>query len=210
MDKNYWNEYYKKGIVTQLPSLFAKHVFSSYCDQNTSLVELGCGNGRDAIFFAEKNIKITAIDQSEVAISKLKENFHSYTNLQLLNGDFTILNDFDNPFDIVYSRFTMHSITEEQETDVLKWALRNLNPTGLFCIEARGLKNELYEKGEPVGERNTFFYEGHSRRFIDLSEFKAKMQELGYEIIDYAEEKGFSPFNDDDETFIRITGKKNN
>jgi tellurite methyltransferase len=208
MDKNYWNQYYKNDKVPQEPSLFAKFIFNNYCKENTKIIELGCGNGRDIVFFAENKLQATAVDQSDVAINKLKSNFISFSNLKLLVDDFTKLKDFEDSFDIVYSRFTMHSITEEQENDVIKWAYNNLVSNGLFCIEARGLENQLYQKGILSDERNTYFYNDHFRRFISLVEFTTKLEKLGFEIMSSLEEKGFSPFNNNDETFIRVVVKK--
>jgi SAM-dependent methyltransferase len=208
MDKNYWNQYYKKDKAPQEASLFAKYIFNNHCKINSKIIELGCGNGRDVVYFAENKLQATAIDQSDVAINKLKSNFNSFSNLKFLIDDFTMLNDFEDSYDIVYSRFTMHSITEDQENNVITWAYNNLVINGLFCIEARGLKNELYQKGTPSEQRNTYFYDEHFRRFICIDEFTSKLMKLGFEIITSLEERGFSPFNGNDETFIRVVVKK--
>lgn len=208
MDKNYWNDYYKKGLLPNIPSLFAQYVLERYCKPNIKLIELGCGNGRDTIFFSRNNIITTAIDQSDIAIERLRSNFNNDDRTNLIIDDFTTLKDFDIKFDIVYSRFTMHSITETQETNVLQWAFRNLISGGFLCIEARGHKNELFKKGQPTDQRNTYFFEDHSRRFINLKEFIQKMKSLDFEVIESKEEKGFSPFNDTDETFIRVVCRK--
>jgi ubiquinone/menaquinone biosynthesis C-methylase UbiE len=208
MDKNYWNQYYKKDKAPQEASLFAKYIFNNHCKINSKIIELGCGNGRDVVYFAENKLQATAIDQSDVAINKLKSNFNSFSNLKFLVDDFTMLNDFEDSYDIVYSRFTMHSITEDQENNVITWAYNNLVINGLFCIEARGLKNELYQKGTPSEQRNTYFYDEHFRRFICIDEFTSKLMKLGFEIITSLEERGFSPFNGNDETFIRVVVKK--
>ena len=36
------------------------------------LIELGCGNGRDSLFFAKNGINVTGIDASETAIDELR------------------------------------------------------------------------------------------------------------------------------------------
>ncbi|MGH2639767.1 MAG: class I SAM-dependent methyltransferase [Rhabdochlamydiaceae bacterium] len=38
------------------------------------MLELGCGQGRDAVFFARNCFDVHAVDLSEVSISQLKEN----------------------------------------------------------------------------------------------------------------------------------------
>ena len=37
------------------------------------MLEIGCGNGRDSLFFLSKGLKVTAIDASDVAIKNLSE-----------------------------------------------------------------------------------------------------------------------------------------
>ena len=73
MDYKYWNEYYKKNIAPNEPSKFAKDILK-YLDSGKKLIELGCGNGRDAMFLANNNISVVAIDQSESSINNLKQS----------------------------------------------------------------------------------------------------------------------------------------
>ena len=71
MDKNYWDDYYKvhggdKEISN--PSSFAKFILKNYfSEKRFNIVELGSGNGRDAIF-AYNSHNVIAIDQSTKVI----------------------------------------------------------------------------------------------------------------------------------------------
>lgn len=103
-----------------------------------SIVELGCGNGRDALFFANKGMNVLAIDQCEEEIKFLSNKYKNLKNIAFRADDFTNLKDSNPPFDIVYSRFTLHSVSKEQETKTLMWAYGNLCPEGYLCIEANG------------------------------------------------------------------------
>ena len=49
MDKSYWNKYYSKKLGVQEPSSFAVYVLKMMSDGD-SILELGCGNGRDSFF----------------------------------------------------------------------------------------------------------------------------------------------------------------
>jgi len=48
--QNYWDHYYqkKKSIFTN--SDFSKFV-NTYLTENSSIIDLGCGDGRDSFFF---------------------------------------------------------------------------------------------------------------------------------------------------------------
>lgn len=209
MDKHYWESFYAKQNSVMIPSLFAQFVKDTYIKPNVSLAELGCGNGRDAIFFADANIKVLAIDQVVGEIEFLRNRFEKLYNIKFLEADFTCLTD-DSKFDVIYSRFTLHSISSVEEARVLNWAYTNLVKDGFFCIEVRGQKNEIYKLGDAViGEPDAYIYNGHFRRFLNFESFCNNLKKCGF-VLDFAKEtNGFAPFNNDDETFIRIVAKKN-
>ena len=63
MDKLYWEEYYSvdKNINLE-PSPFAKYIYNNFLKQTDNIIELGCGTGRDALYFSRNNINIVAIE----------------------------------------------------------------------------------------------------------------------------------------------------
>lgn len=208
MDKNYWKDIYSKQSEGEKPSLFAKYVAETLQIEGKSLIELGCGNGRDAIFFANANAKVTAIDQCDNIIELLNLRFQKLGNLCFKCLDFTVLED-SSQYDIVYSRFTLHSIAKEQEEKVLQWTYRNLNPNGKLCIEVRGQKNEIYQVGIPVeGEPDAFILNDHYRRFIHFETLCKELEDFGFQLNYAQEKKGFAPYNGADETYIRIIASK--
>ena len=71
MDKSYWESYYTKIQKPFDSSTFAKFVLNKMTP-NQTIIDLGCGNGRDSIYFAENKIRTLGIDQSSVAIKNLK------------------------------------------------------------------------------------------------------------------------------------------
>lgn len=209
MDKNYWKDYYSKQREERLPSLFAKHLVDNYLnDKNITLIELGCGNGRDSIYFSNNGFNVVAIDQVEEEIDFLQKKYLDITNLDFISGDFTSL-DEDRKYNVVYSRFTMHSINAIQQDRVLKWSFAQLDKDGLLCIEVRGKKNEIFRKGEKViDEDDAYVYENHYRRFLDFNELCDQLKEVGFSLIYSREDKGFAPFKNTNETFIRVIAQK--
>ena len=209
MDKDYWKDIYSKQSEGEMPSLFAKDIVETLHIEGKTLIELGCGNGRDAIYFANANAaQVVAVDQCENIIDLLKYRYQRVGNLQFKCLDFTSMDDGQH-FDVVYSRFTLHSISKNQEEKVSRWAYRNLNPGGSFCIEVRGQKNEIFGVGQPVeGEPDAFILNDHYRRFIHLDNFCESLKRLGFRIDFAKERKGFAPYNGTNETYIRIIAKK--
>lgn len=208
MDKNYWKNIYSQQSESERPSLFAQYIVDTYGVENKKLIELGCGNGRDAIYFANANAIVDAIDQCDNIIELLQHRFQKLNNLQFKCLDFTNL-DSNSKYDIVYSRFTLHSISKQQESKVLRWAYYNLNTNGKLCIEVRGQKNEIYQVGIPVeSEPDAFILNDHYRRFLHFESLCNGLKSIGFNIEFAAEKKGFAPFNGQDETYIRVIGSK--
>lgn len=113
-DEDYWNNYYadKAGVhkAEHAPSLFASAMLQKYMECGRDLVELGCGNGRDSLYFAQMGLNVTGIDASEVAINELQKK-------NLLDNCIFICDDFVSAesiyqiqYDYCYSRFTLHAI----------------------------------------------------------------------------------------------------
>ncbi len=205
--KNYWSNFYSKQKNPFEPSLFATFVFENYLKSGDNLIELGCGNGRDAFFFAKNSINVLAIDQCCDEVQYLS-NLSEFINLNFKCDDFTTLPLKDN-YNVIYSRFTLHTVTKTEEKKVLTWAFDSLDSLGYFCIEARGLKNSIYKKGLPVkNQTNAYVYENHYRRFIDINELCCDLKKLGFKIILAEENVGFAPFNNFDDVFIRIIAQK--
>lgn len=208
MDRNYWEIYYAKQNSELKPSLFAKYIAGLVGTDKKSVVELGCGNGRDAVFFANEGMEVLAVDQVESEIKFLKNRYKQLQNLRFKCADFTEFKT-EERFDIVYSRFTLHSISAEQEERVLRWAHGVLNANGLVCIEVRGQKNEIYKIGTPVeGEIDAFILDDHYRRFINFEFLCGELVKIGFKLVFAAEEKGFAPFNGGNETYIRVVAEK--
>jgi tellurite methyltransferase len=212
MDKKYWNNYYKNENTPSTPSPFAEYVLDEWIHHDANgdfkICELGCGNGRDAIFFHEQGLFVNAFDQAEDQISKLNDRFSKFEKINFFCNDFTDLQKSDS-YDAIYSRFTLHSINSNEQSKVLKWAFDQVKKGGFLFIEARGLKNGLFKKGKNfMGEPLSFIYDGHYRRFIDLKHILLELNEICFYILYSEEKRGFAPFNDENDFFIRIVVKK--
>ena len=66
----YWNQYYASREVMKLsaPSQFAAFAAQEAGDAHL-IIEVGCGNGRDSLFFARHGFQVVAIDGSTAAIA---------------------------------------------------------------------------------------------------------------------------------------------
>ena len=206
-DTEYWNKYYNMGNAPQEPSKFAKWVATQIAPEKTFL-ELGCGNGRDSLFFySDMKMNVTAVDASEKAIEELKQNTKE-DNIYFICDDFVCSTTiFAGQYDYCYSRFSLHAINEQQETEVIRNVYKVLKEGGKFFLETRSVNDEIYGKGECVGN-DSYYYQGHFRRFIRKELLLKKLTEQGFKIEYEAEKRDFAPYGNSNPPIIRIVAKR--
>lgn len=204
-DRDYWNQYYAKGICPTEPSDFARYALT-WMEPNRILVDLGCGNGRDALFFAQNHLNVIAVDLSDEAISTLHK--HRSDTFTPMLDDF-VQSSIHRPdsYDYAYSRFTLHAIDEAQGSELIRNVFYGLKVNGRFFIEVRGTHDPLFGLGQQIG-KNTFIYNGHSRRFLVLEELIGTLTAVGFTIEYAAEQSGFAAYHDDDPPVIRVVAAK--
>jgi len=197
---DFWESYYSQNKYPKNPSLFAEFV-KPFLIKNEKLLELGCGNGRDSVFFAKNGVDVIGVDQCSNEIKFLSDEFSSFENLNFFVSDMTDLSLEINPF-YVYSRFTIHSIDEQGEDRLLKWVGDNIKVGGLFFIEVRSVKDELFGVGEKVA-KNTYQTD-HFRRFIEIETLVSKLESEYFRILYKLEAQGLAPYKEEDPTVIRL------
>lgn len=200
----HWNKFYKSGIAPSDPSPFAidvKAQISSGC----KILEMGCGNGRDTRFFANSGNYVSAFDRSSEAINFCKDE-HSDVNADFLSGTLSELEYEANSFDVVYSRFVLHSMSKDEEVTVLQESFNVLKDGGRIFIECRSVGDPLYRKGDILS--HTEKVEGHYRRFIVLDDLIHELERIGFDVISSIESKGLAVDKNEDPMVLRIEAVK--
>lgn len=204
----YWNSYYEKRRAPINPSSFAIFCQENFFDTHSRVLEFGCGNGRDAFYFSKKH-RVTAIDQSAVAIhaNRRRASDEGILSIDFLEGKFGDgIAGLPEKVDVVYGRFVLHAMPLEDEMRALKRAAEILPAGGRLFLEFRTDKDELMERGVVVGvnERVT----DHYRRFINFEEFCERLAGFGFSIDFRVERNGLSKHGDDDPTVGRVVATR--
>tara|TARA_B100001750_G_C15435881_1_gene560885 strand:- start:176 stop:802 length:627 start_codon:yes stop_codon:yes gene_type:complete len=96
-------------------------VFKDNRQESLSILELGCGTGNDAIWFAKKGFDVTAVDISERVINLAKEKSKGISNIDYIIDDIFSFST-EKKFDIIYDRECIHNNQDE-----LKVLFKKLN-----------------------------------------------------------------------------------
>jgi SAM-dependent methyltransferase len=215
---DFWQQFYKthgKVYVPKEPSTFATFVCQWLQNsasvlkdvkspQSKVLYDLGCGTGRDAVFFASQGLSVVAIDQVKQQLD--------FPNLQYFSADISKLSAthcYPGSADVIYARFVIHSISKESASELYKWCFNSLKSGGLICLEARSIYDPLYEKGEKSDAQDQDVSVcGHYRRFIRSSQLVDELISLGFQVEFQMEADGLSVHNDDNPVLVRVIARK--
>ena len=211
MDKLYWENYYSKHAFDK--EICVNSSFSTFCANNffqnekLSLVDVGSGNGRDAIYFSSLGHKVIAIDQSSIGTEAMGGSDETSNEVCFITEDF-IQHDFKfpHPIDVFYSRFTIHAINKHDEEILLPKIFNSLEEDGLFCIEVRTTKDSLFGVGTDFGD-NTYLTD-HKRRFINSDSFLKNTLSLGFKLLFFTEQDNLSVYGEDNPTLMRMILRK--
>lgn len=200
----HWQEFYSSPIFQEellLPSQFGAFV-SNEIARNSLIIDVGCGNGRDSLYFGRHGFTVIGIDRSEKAISLCKKNAPKnclFMCCDLSAVDFkTQLDDYPNTENknvIIYSRFFLHAIDRQLQRTFLSEA-SSLQKKNLKCfLEFRIDKDKERKKETPE----------HYRRYVDLTEFEKDAADFSWKI-DYKNVgTGLAKYRQDDAYVARYT-----
>ncbi len=147
-----------------------------------TILELGCGQGRDAVFFARNGFRVHAFDLSDVAVSQLKENIARLaleSRVTVAQADLSkelqsrpsLLEGGQFGIDAVYSHlFLCMPFNDEELRRIFDLTFGILQKGGLHIFSIRNKnKDKGYGMGREVG-KDTFEINNFRVRFYDMDE----------------------------------------
>lgn len=202
---NIWDKIYEKdgSFFGEKPSDFAISCYDTMKDRTKTILELGCGQGRDSLFFASKSIEVKALDYSRFAIEQLSKRAKQ-TGLPIEASvcDTTKPLPFnDDEFDAVYSHmlFSM-KFSREQLKFIFKEIRRILRNDGFHFFSVRNRNDKFYGKGIRVDDE-TYDINGFQIRFFTTQEIEDLAE--GFRILEIKEDY------EEPVTLYLVTSKKN-
>lgn len=198
-NKSYWETYYSQSAPTQapIPSQFGVFVLGEL-HRPHFIVDLGCGTGRDALFFATNGHAVVGVDASHAAIDRctaLSETLGTRAEFLCSSVADPDLPDLlksrtasvDLPT-LAYARFFVHAITEAEEILLFQCIQRFSSDKGLVALEFRTIRDA--EQSKETG--------AHYRRFIDPLELIERTRTSGFVCRYFVEGFGFAKYKNDD------------
>jgi ubiquinone/menaquinone biosynthesis C-methylase UbiE len=143
---------------------FAKEA-SSYLSRPSKILELGCGVGNDALYFASQGHLVMATDFSDNVIRKNNEKHPNVQNVSFSTVNILDLASLDNKFDMVYAHLSLHYFFNEDTQNTFKNISSVLNEGGRIAFLCKSIHDPLYGQGNKL-ENDMYELNGHVRHFF--------------------------------------------
>ena len=138
--RSMWERKHSAGVhdyFRDQPSDLAK-ITKKYLKKNSTILELGCGNGRDAAYLAKEGYKVLATDFSEAVIVKNKEIIKETENLRFSIVDLAQKLPFANQsFGAVFANLSLHYFTNKKTREILAEVARVLKSGGVLVFACK-------------------------------------------------------------------------
>ena len=179
-----WMGYESSPIVAEIVQKYG-------ISKENTLLEIGCGEGRDAIALLEKGYNLLATDVSPQAVLYCKERYKAYANsferLDAVNGT------TDKKFDYIYSVAVIHMLVPDEDRKAFySFIKEHLTENGiaLICTMGDGEMERstdisiAFDLGERVCEGEKILVAETSCRIVTAQTFEKELKDADLEIIE--------------------------
>jgi len=136
----FWDDFYsnrEKGVpfFTNKPDENLVNYFEKKLLNPGKVLELGCGPGRNAIYFAEKGCLVDAVDLSQESIQWATERAkEKNVHVNFIYNNIFDLQIEEGTYDIVYDLGCFHHIAPHRRMNYINLVKKALKPGGYFAI----------------------------------------------------------------------------
>jgi SAM-dependent methyltransferase len=169
--RRYWNAIHERHLAGRResdPAPLAREC-ASLLPPRSVLLELGCGAGHDAAFFARSGHTVCATDFSAVALGANRDRDRDLQRLHFVVLDSGWPLPFaGGVFDAVYAHLSLHYFPDDATRALFRETWRVLRHGGLLGFICKSVEDPLYGQGRTI-EPDMFEHEGHVRHFFSAA-----------------------------------------
>lgn len=137
MNEPFWEKSYKDDNVTTFgikPNPTIEERWSMFT-KNGAVLDVGCGEGKNAIFLAQKGFVVDAFDISESGIEKLKRlALKNRVKVNAWVQDLCHYN-FEKEYDVVTSHGTLHFVSKQEWKNFISKAKKKTKNGGIHIMQ---------------------------------------------------------------------------
>ena len=168
MTINYYNknaeDFFRNTVNVSLEEIYIK--FEKYLSENSRILDLGCGSGRDSKYFLDNNYGVVPVDLSDELIKRAQD----YTGIKVLKKDMLEL-DFESDFDGIWACASILHIPRKDIKIVFDNCSRALKKNGVMYLS--------FKYGDHEIEKNGRFF-----NYYDVESFSQLISSTNFDILE--------------------------
>ena len=130
----YESQYREKQGVCGEPFPEIAGFFESYPKRAAQVLDLGCGQGRDALMAARHGHSVLGVDSSETGIRQMLEDTDAEgLDVEGIVADVTKY-AIEGSYDVIILDRVLHMLEEKDRIDLLRQAIEQVAPDGFLLI----------------------------------------------------------------------------
>ncbi|MSR86592.1 class I SAM-dependent methyltransferase [Candidatus Peribacteria bacterium] len=199
----YWSKKYP--VKTQGVHPFAKAMFKRLPKKPGKLLDLGCGYGDDALYFARRGWNVTGLDFSAESMRRLRKRLEK-KNVAVVPVQHDIKKRLpfpDNSFDALFAHLSVHYFDDTTTERIFTEMRRVLRKGGLLFVKCKSVDDALYGKGKRIGSDT--YKSDHVRHFFSADYMREKLRHC--EIKNIRKSSGI--YDTHKSAFVEAFAKKN-
>jgi len=174
--KKLWQTKWSDKTSQLPPNNFAIRAYKLLKQKHKTLLDLGCGTGRDSLYFANKGLKVTAADWSQSGLDQLQKlaEKRKVANLEVIQQDISKITFKPNSFDVIYAHLSLHYFDNKTTREIFNKLHSVLKKDGLLFVKCKSTEDVLYGQGRKI-EENMYERENHIRHSFDKNYMDATL-----------------------------------
>lgn len=232
-DSPYYPLLYQKRNIEEAENFISNLITYLQLQQNATILDLACGEGRHSNFLAKNGFDVTGLDLSKRSIEIAKENAIGKVTFDIADMRTFSIN---KRFDFIFNLFTSFGYFENIDDNilVLNQVNKHLKKEGILVIDFLNkhlvIKNLVKSEDKSVGgidfkitrkiSNNSvvktirFNIQDQTKKFhekvqlFDLSEFKVLLGKTGFNVLKSFGDYELNAFNEDSSPRLIIIAKK--
>ncbi|MFA6421974.1 MAG: class I SAM-dependent methyltransferase [Candidatus Buchananbacteria bacterium] len=161
INKNNWPE-----------SRFAKRVYLFIKNKKLETVlDLGCGGGRDSKYFSQKGYKVVALD---IMVSQSQQEKLKHDHIKFIKSDIRNIKIKNDSFDIIYAHLSLHYFDDRTTDKIFSKLYKILKPGGYIFIKCKSINDPLFGKGKKIEEN--IYKSDYLRHFFSKNYMNEKLK----------------------------------
>lgn len=164
LSKRYWEKLYSQSHYKDSPYDGWLDKYISQLKNAKTIIDLGCGDGVNALYLQENGINVIACDFSESALEQLKKK---NANIKTMCFDMEKKIPFKKAtVDIMIADLSLHYFTLKKTKKIIKNIFRLLNKDGVLLCRVNSIEEYHWADADKMIEPGFYFNGSNYKRYF--------------------------------------------